>query len=137
MVMHAKDFVYHVNCFSCTHCNRVLTTGDHFGMRDALIFCRQHFEMLSSANLSSSSNPHLPPLQIPHTGCLPPPHSLPPPPVSMGATGNLHQDFHALAMPFPNGSPVSAIAGLQHFSTCHLLSETLENDGYHTGKNHI
>ena len=122
MVMHAKDFVYHVNCFSCTHCNRVLTTGDHFGMRDALIFCRQHFEMLSSANLNSS-NPQLPPLPTP-AGCLPPPHH-PLPPHSMAATGGVvtHQDFH-LPVPFPvNDSPVSAIPGYPP-SSCSPYSQT-------------
>ncbi|KAJ8384877.1 hypothetical protein AAFF_G00196850 [Aldrovandia affinis] len=46
MVMRARDLVYHVTCFTCTTCNKVLTTGDHFGMKDGLIYCRLHFETL-------------------------------------------------------------------------------------------
>uniref|UniRef100_A0A452T7F4 LIM homeobox 2 n=1 Tax=Ursus maritimus TaxID=29073 RepID=A0A452T7F4_URSMA len=34
MVMRARDLVYHLNCFTCTTCNKMLTTGDHFGMKD-------------------------------------------------------------------------------------------------------
>ncbi|XP_078083688.1 LIM/homeobox protein Lhx2-like [Mustelus asterias] len=31
MVMRARDLVYHLNCFTCTTCNKMLATGDHFG----------------------------------------------------------------------------------------------------------
>ena len=46
MVMRARDLVYHLNCFTCTTCNKMLTTGDHFGMKDSLVYCRLHFENL-------------------------------------------------------------------------------------------
>ncbi|XP_010221863.1 PREDICTED: LIM/homeobox protein Lhx2-like [Tinamus guttatus] len=46
MVMRARDLVYHLNCFTCTTCNKMLTTGDHFGMKDNLVYCRLHFETL-------------------------------------------------------------------------------------------
>ncbi|XP_030624974.1 LIM/homeobox protein Lhx2-like [Chanos chanos] len=46
MVMRARDLVYHLNCFTCTSCNKMLTTGDHFGMRDSLVYCRLHFETI-------------------------------------------------------------------------------------------
>ncbi|XP_060786773.1 LIM/homeobox protein Lhx2b [Neoarius graeffei] len=46
MVMRARDLVYHLNCFTCTTCNKMLTTGDHFGMKDSLVYCRLHFETL-------------------------------------------------------------------------------------------
>ena len=46
MVMRARDLVYHLNCFTCTTCNKMLTTGDHFGMKDSLVYCRLHFEAL-------------------------------------------------------------------------------------------
>ncbi|KAJ8260974.1 hypothetical protein COCON_G00166970 [Conger conger] len=46
MVMRAKDLVYHLNCFTCTTCNKILTTGDHFGMKDGLVYCRLHFQTL-------------------------------------------------------------------------------------------
>ncbi|KAB1253848.1 LIM/homeobox protein Lhx2 [Camelus dromedarius] len=44
MAMQARDWVYHLNCFTCTTCNKMLTTGDHFGMKDSLVYCRLHFE---------------------------------------------------------------------------------------------
>lgn len=46
MVMRARNLVYHLNCFTCTTCNKMLTTGDHFGMKDSLVYCRLHFETL-------------------------------------------------------------------------------------------
>ncbi|XP_061539605.1 LIM/homeobox protein Lhx9 isoform X4 [Phycodurus eques] len=46
MVMRARDSVYHLSCFTCTSCNKTLTTGDHFGMKDSLVYCRLHFESL-------------------------------------------------------------------------------------------
>ncbi|XP_029115178.1 LIM/homeobox protein Lhx2 isoform X2 [Scleropages formosus] len=46
MVMRARDLVYHLNCFTCTTCSKMLTTGDHFGMKDSLVYCRVHFETL-------------------------------------------------------------------------------------------
>ncbi|XP_063050351.1 LIM/homeobox protein Lhx2-like [Engraulis encrasicolus] len=49
MVMRARDLVYHLNCFTCTSCNKMLTTGDHFGMKDTLVYCRLHFEGLVHA----------------------------------------------------------------------------------------
>ncbi|KAJ3604167.1 hypothetical protein NHX12_028908 [Muraenolepis orangiensis] len=50
MVMRARDLVYHLNCFTCTTCTKTLTTGDHFGMKDSLVYCRSHFETLGSGN---------------------------------------------------------------------------------------
>ncbi|KAG7265670.1 hypothetical protein CRUP_003903 [Coryphaenoides rupestris] len=44
MVMRARDSVYHLSCFTCTTCSKTLTTGDHFGMKDNLVYCRGHFE---------------------------------------------------------------------------------------------
>ncbi|KAG6927954.1 LIM homeobox 9 [Chelydra serpentina] len=46
MVMRARESVYHLSCFTCTTCNKTLTTGDHFGMKDNLVYCRAHFETL-------------------------------------------------------------------------------------------
>ena len=95
MVMHAKEFVYHVSCFNCTHCSRILTTGDHFGMKDSLIFCRQHFEMLSS-----------PPLNLPGGGSHIS-HSTGNNPLHSGLQPPLPQDFNHL--PPTSGNPLSAI----------------------------
>ncbi|XP_027993898.1 LIM/homeobox protein Lhx9 isoform X4 [Eptesicus fuscus] len=46
MVMRARDAVYHLSCFTCSTCSKTLTTGDHFGMKDSLVYCRAHFEAL-------------------------------------------------------------------------------------------
>lgn len=45
--MRARDSVYHLSCFTCSTCNKTLTTGDHFGMKDSPVYCRTHFETLS------------------------------------------------------------------------------------------
>lgn len=47
LVMRARDLVFHVHCFTCEICNAPLTKGDHFGMRDAAVLCRLHYEMSS------------------------------------------------------------------------------------------
>ncbi|XP_071397284.1 LIM/homeobox protein Lhx2-like [Centroberyx affinis] len=44
MVMRVRDFVYHLNCFTCTSCNKRLATGDHFAVRDSLVYCQLHLE---------------------------------------------------------------------------------------------
>ncbi|XP_075230308.1 LIM/homeobox protein Lhx9-like [Lycorma delicatula] len=46
LVMRARDAVYHLHCFSCASCGVLLTKGDHFGMRDGLVYCRPHYEVL-------------------------------------------------------------------------------------------
>nr|CAI5863753.1 unnamed protein product [Callosobruchus analis] len=50
LVMRARDLVYHLHCFSCTACGIPLSKGDHFGMREGLIYCslcyRPHYESL-------------------------------------------------------------------------------------------
>nr|XP_018903918.1 PREDICTED: LIM/homeobox protein Lhx9-like [Bemisia tabaci] len=46
LVMRARDEVYHLHCFACASCGVLLTKGDHFGMRDGLVYCRPHYEIL-------------------------------------------------------------------------------------------
>ncbi|XP_048833607.1 LIM/homeobox protein Lhx9 isoform X1 [Brienomyrus brachyistius] len=53
MVMRARDSVYHLSCFTCTTCSKTLTTGDHFGMKDSLVYCRLHFESLIQGEFHS------------------------------------------------------------------------------------
>jgi len=54
--MRARDLVYHLNCFTCTTCNKMLTTGDHFGMKDSLVYCRLHFETLIQGDFPTHFN---------------------------------------------------------------------------------
>ncbi|XP_042276043.1 LIM/homeobox protein Lhx2b isoform X3 [Thunnus maccoyii] len=56
MVMRARDLVYHLNCFTCTTCSKMLTTGDHFGMKDSLVYCRLHFETLIQGEYQTHFN---------------------------------------------------------------------------------
>ncbi|XP_056587631.1 LIM/homeobox protein Lhx2a [Triplophysa dalaica] len=44
IVMRARDLVYHLSCFSCVTCDKMLLTGDHYGMRDTSVYCQIHFE---------------------------------------------------------------------------------------------
>ncbi|ELT97041.1 hypothetical protein CAPTEDRAFT_43751, partial [Capitella teleta] len=46
LVMKARDSVYHMNCFTCASCHKLLITGEHFGMKENLIYCRMHYEMV-------------------------------------------------------------------------------------------
>ncbi|KAK6629382.1 LIM/homeobox protein Lhx9 [Polyplax serrata] len=48
LVMRAKDMVFHLNCFTCTSCGIPLSKGDHFGMRNGLVYCHPHYEYLCS-----------------------------------------------------------------------------------------
>lgn len=56
MVMRARDSVYHLSCFTCMTCNKTLTTGDHFGMKDNLVYCRVHFESLVQSDYHTQLN---------------------------------------------------------------------------------
>uniref|UniRef100_T1J7L2 Apterous n=1 Tax=Strigamia maritima TaxID=126957 RepID=T1J7L2_STRMM len=53
LVMRARDLVYHVHCFTCASCNKPLTKGDHFGMKNSMVYCRLHYELIGH-------HPHLP-----------------------------------------------------------------------------
>ncbi|GFU65651.1 hypothetical protein TNCV_635741 [Trichonephila clavipes] len=46
LVMRAREHVYHLHCFTCATCNKPLTKGDYFGLREDVIYCRTHYEML-------------------------------------------------------------------------------------------
>ena len=35
-----------MHCFTCLSCNNILNTGEHFGMKDNLIYCKIHYEMI-------------------------------------------------------------------------------------------
>ncbi|KAM9461011.1 LIM/homeobox protein Lhx9 isoform 2-T3 [Clarias gariepinus] len=58
MVMRARDSVYHLSCFTCTSCHKTLSTGDHFGMKESLVYCRLHFESLVHGEYQHHQQPH-------------------------------------------------------------------------------
>ncbi|XP_050411542.1 LIM/homeobox protein Lhx9 [Patella vulgata] len=68
LVMRARDVVYHLSCFTCNSCNRPLTTGEQFGMKDHLVYCRTDYEMifqgdyLSNMSLGLGGHHHSPTL---------------------------------------------------------------------------
>ncbi|XP_075735544.1 LIM/homeobox protein Lhx9 [Rhipicephalus microplus] len=62
LVMRARDLVYHLHCFTCAWCNAALAQGDHFGLRDNLVYCRTHFELLAEGCQPGLPPPPPPPL---------------------------------------------------------------------------
>lgn len=60
LVMRARELVYHVHCFTCASCNKPLTKGDQFGMKDSMVYCRLHYELLGHhpANHHGGNTPH-------------------------------------------------------------------------------
>ncbi|XP_054713954.1 LIM/homeobox protein Lhx9-like [Uloborus diversus] len=47
LVMRAREHVFHLHCFTCAWCESPLAQGDHFGLRDGLVYCRAHYEAVS------------------------------------------------------------------------------------------
>ncbi|XP_071491485.1 LIM/homeobox protein Lhx2-like [Diadema antillarum] len=88
MVMRARELVYHLTCFSCAVCNRELTTGDYYGMRDNLVYCQLHYEALYLPSPEPLTYHHL--------------HSSPPPP----SMHDLSPPYHSHSCsPTPGASP--------------------------------
>ncbi|XP_074655751.1 LIM/homeobox protein Lhx9-like [Tubulanus polymorphus] len=62
LVMRAKDCVYHISCFTCASCHQSLTPGEQFGMKDSMIYCRAHYELLIQGDylngITSNLNGH-------------------------------------------------------------------------------
>ncbi|XP_065161120.1 protein apterous-like isoform X1 [Atheta coriaria] len=90
LVMRARDSVFHVHCFSCAECSAPLTKGDHFGMRDGEVLCRQHFEM-ALADEPHASRFHL---TQNHGATTVPQHFAPPFP-----SPEFHHHHHASSIP--------------------------------------
>jgi LIM homeobox protein 2/9 len=54
-ILRVQDNIYHLNCFTCLSCNTLLHPGDEFGLKENLIFCRNHlFEEQSKKILDDS-----------------------------------------------------------------------------------
>ncbi|CAG9864672.1 unnamed protein product [Phyllotreta striolata] len=111
LVMRAKEFVFHVHCFSCEVCNAILTKGDQFGMRNGSVLCRVHFELSVSESIPHGGgvgggglfhpqhHPHYPPpFPSPDFHHHP---SMPPQPAGGGG------DHIGKVPPFFNGAPTT------------------------------
>ena len=61
--MRAREHVYHIGCFTCASCSKALTTGDYFGMKDAMIYCRAHYELVLQGDYCPDMNPALSQMQ--------------------------------------------------------------------------
>ncbi|XP_064649177.1 LIM/homeobox protein Lhx9-like isoform X2 [Lineus longissimus] len=59
LVMRAKDSVYHISCFTCASCNKSLTPGEQFGMRDNMVYCRAHYELIMQGDFMPCLSPSL------------------------------------------------------------------------------
>ncbi|EDV28148.1 uncharacterized protein TRIADDRAFT_14836, partial [Trichoplax adhaerens] len=47
-VMKAREYAYHCSCFICHTCNRLLKTGEEFAMRGCKLYCKEHFQSITS-----------------------------------------------------------------------------------------
>ncbi|CAG2117521.1 unnamed protein product, partial [Medioppia subpectinata] len=95
LVMRVRDNIYHMQCFTCAWCNTTLAQGDYFGLKDNLVYCRTHYEMLTCGHflLTSENAIH------PSTGAA---HDRPNQPI-MPAYGSIYNGTGA--------APVSAVGG--------------------------
>lgn len=59
LVMRAREQVFHLTCFSCSACNRTLTPGEEFGLRDNLVYCRTDYELIFQGDYIPSLSPGL------------------------------------------------------------------------------
>lgn len=59
LVMRVREHnIYHMQCFTCAWCNIPLSQGDLFGIKDNLVYCRSHYEMILSSNSNNNHGHH-------------------------------------------------------------------------------
>ncbi|KAK6978346.1 LIM/homeobox protein Lhx9 [Biomphalaria glabrata] len=63
LIMRAKDQVFHLTCFACSACNRTLKSGEQYGVKEGLIYCRMDYELMfqgefSLPSMSPGMGPH-------------------------------------------------------------------------------
>ncbi|GFR75139.1 LIM/homeobox protein Lhx9 [Elysia marginata] len=46
LIMRAREQVFHLTCFACTACHRTLKSGEQYGLRDGLLYCRMDYELM-------------------------------------------------------------------------------------------
>lgn len=54
LVMRVRDNIYHIQCFTCAWCNTTLSQGDYFGLKDRLVYCRTHYELLTTGHVTGN-----------------------------------------------------------------------------------
>ena len=98
LVMKARQFLFHVNCFRCDTCGVVLQKGDLFGMHEDSLYCDVHYGL---HGLSGVAGTHdlMPPGPLTPGGTVPP--FVPDP---MGHSPN-YLNFPPLPGGFPGGPP--------------------------------
>jgi len=42
-ILRVEDFIFHFECLSCIICNIIFHPGDEFGLKNNIIYCRDHF----------------------------------------------------------------------------------------------
>jgi LIM homeobox protein 2/9 len=71
LVMRVRDNIYHMQCFTCAWCNTTLAQGDYFGLKDNLVYCRTHYEMLTCGHFLLTSENAIHPSAQNRTGSQP------------------------------------------------------------------
>lgn len=94
LVMKARHLVFHLGCFTCSSCNNVLTTGDHFGISGDTVFCRQHYQLALRTDLRVAD--------MSPTDMSPVSNTSPIADMSLGYVSGSHQN--AAPLPFYNGT---------------------------------
>lgn len=56
LVMKARNNIYHTDCFKCVVCNRVLSSGDEFCIREKGIYCKGDFELADKTTEDVNNN---------------------------------------------------------------------------------
>ncbi len=88
LVMKARQFLFHVDCFRCDTCGVVLKKGDLFGMFDDHLYCRLHYDVAAAA-----------------ADLIHPPSHGPFTPDPMGHSPDGGQPYPGVHMPFAPGGP--------------------------------
>lgn len=100
LVMKAKQFLFHVDCFRCDTCGVVLKKGDLFGMYADHLYCQIHYDAAAS-DLNHQQPPHLP--VIPHGPFTPDTMGHSPDAAGGGQhfSPGLHLPFPPSSVPYP------------------------------------
>ncbi|CAF1657346.1 unnamed protein product, partial [Adineta ricciae] len=54
-ILRAEQYVFHIDCLTCIVCDMHLHSGDEFGIRENMIYCRDHFLEQNSSKFHDDS----------------------------------------------------------------------------------